>query len=85
MGSIPLLSRLTLSFPRERHAGCSKTGIPVDLAHLGRVLEGVPRKVTFVLGSQCGRNTDSWGWVGRGAGEGTELRSWVGPEIEILL
>ena len=58
-----------MNFPREkyreRHAGSSKTGIPVDLAHLGRVLEGVPRKVTFVSGSQCGRNTDSlggWGW-----------------------
>ena len=61
-----------MNFPREkyreRHAGSSKTGIPVDLAHLGRVLEGVPRKVTFVSGSQCGRNTDSLGGVGVGCG-----------------
>ena len=80
-----------MNFPREkcreRHAGSSKTGIPVDLAHLGHVLEGIPRKVTFVSGSQCGRNTDSWGGVGGtwgSGGEGTELRNWVGPEIEIL-
>lgn len=77
MGSIPLLSRLTLNFPRERHAGYSKTGIPVDPAHLGHVLEGVPRKVTLVLGSQCGRNTDSWGVDGAwgSGGEGTEVRN----------
>lgn len=77
MGSIPLRSRLTLNFPRERHAGCSKTGIPVDPAHLGHVLEGVPRKVTLVLGSQCGRNTDSWGVGGAwgSGGEGTEVRN----------
>ena len=77
MGSIPLLSRLTLNFPRERHAGCSKTGIPVDLAHLGRVLEGVPRKVTFVLGSQCGRHTDSWG-VGGAWGRGRHRTEKLG-------
>ena len=38
---------------------------------------GMSWKVTFVLGSQCGRNTDSWGVGGvwGSGGEGTEVRN----------
>lgn len=80
MGSIPLLSRLTLNFPRERHAGCSKTGIPVDPAHLGHVLEG-DICVGLPVWQKYRQLGGGWGvgqWWGRHRSEK------LGPEIEIL-
>lgn len=73
MGSIPLRSRLTLNFPRERHAGCSKTGTQWTRPTWGMSWQG-PRKVTLVLGLPVWQKYDSWG-VGGAVGKGTEVRN----------